>query len=152
MDLSNLKPAPGSTEDRTRVGRGSGSGDGDSAGRGTKGQKSRSGSKISIYFEGGQMPLIRRVPKWGFHNPNKKEYVPLNVGRLQQLVDDGRLDAGETVTPEALRAIGVLDKGEEVKVLGDGALSESLDVEAHAFSGSAKKKIEEAGGSTNVIT
>jgi len=151
MDLSNLKPAEGSTRSEKRIGRGQGSGHGGhTATRGTKGQKSRSGASIPAWFEGGQMPLQRRVPKFGFKNRFRVEYQPINVGRLQELVASGSIDAGSPVTPELLRSVGLLGKGERVKILGSGELSSALQVTAHAFSGSAKEKIEKAGGTVTV--
>lgn len=151
MDLSNLKPAKGSTKNRKRVGRGEGSGHGDTATRGHKGQKSRSGGKIPTWFEGGQMPLQRRVPKFGFKNRNRVAYDPINIGRLATLVEEGRLEAGATVSPETLRALGIGGKNGRYKILGGGDFSVKLDVHAHAFSASAKEKIEAAGGSATVV-
>ncbi len=151
MDLSNLKPAKGSTKNRKRVGRGEGSGHGDTATRGHKGQKSRSGGKIPTWFEGGQMPLQRRVPKFGFKNRNRVAYDPINLGRLATLVEEGRLEAGATVSPETLRALGIGGKNGRYKILGGGDFSVKLDVHAHAFSASAKEKIEAAGGSATVV-
>jgi len=151
MDLSNLKPAEGSTHSKKRIGRGQGSGyGGHSSTKGNKGQKARAGASVPAWFEGGQMPLQRRVPKFGFKNRFRVEYHPLNVGRLQQLVDAGTLDAASPVTPDVLRAAGFLGKGELVKILGSGDLTASLQVTAHAFSASAKEKIEKAGGSADV--
>ena len=152
MDLSNLKPAKGATKKGKRIGRGHGSGyGGHSATRGTKGQKSRSGGQIRIGFEGGQMPLHRRIPKFGFTNPFRKEYRPINVRRLERLVQEGRLDASEPVTPERLVALGQAQKAERIKVLGGGQLETALDVRVHAYSASAQEKIEAAGGSADVI-
>ena len=151
MDLSNLKPAKGSTKNRKRVGRGEGSGHGDTATRGHKGQKSRSGGKIPTWFEGGQMPLQRRVPKFGFKNRNRVAYDPINIGRLAALVEEGRLEAGATVSPETLRALGIGGKNGRYKILGGGDFGVKLDVHAHAFSASAKEKIEAAGGSATVV-
>ncbi len=151
MDLSNLKPAEGSTHNQKRIGRGQGSGyGGHSATKGNKGQKSRSGAKFPAWFEGGQMPLQRRVPKFGFKNRFRVEYRPLNVGRLQQLVDAGALDASSPVTPETLRSLGLVGKADLVKILGSGELTAALQVTAHAFSASARAKIEKAGGSADV--
>lgn len=150
MELHNLSPAEGSTKDEKRVGRGNGSGHGTTAGRGTKGQKSRSGTRIPFFFEGGQMPLVRRLPKFGFHNPERVTYQPINVGRLATLVEEGRLDAGDPVTVERLVELGVADENDPVKILGDGSIEQALDVHAHAFSTSAREKIEEAGGSVSV--
>lgn len=146
MDLSNLKPAEGSTKKSKRVGRGQGSGRGNTSGRGNKGQKAESGASIPAWFEGGQMPLQRRLPKFGFKNPFRVEYRPVNVGRLQQLVEEGRLTAGKEVNPQILHDLGLVGKHDLVKILGSGDLSTSLKVSAHAFSASARTKIEQAGG------
>lgn len=153
MDLSNLKPAEGATQSKQRLGRGEGSGRGaHSSTRGTKGQSSRSGSKNRpIWFEGGQMPLFRRVPKHGFNNPLRTEYSIANVGRIQALVDDGRIDASKPVTPEVLEEVGAVRDAQRVKILGDGRLEASLDVSAHAFSTSAEDKIKDSGGSTTLL-
>ena len=152
MDLSNLKPADGSTRNRKRIGRGVGSGyGGHSSTRGDKGYKSRSGSSIPSWFEGGQMPLQRRIPKFGFKNPFTVEYRAINLSRLVRLIDAGSLDPKSPVTIEALVGAGVARKGELVKILGAGDLSQALDVTAHAFSESARKKIEAAGGSATVL-
>lgn len=153
MDLSNLKPAEGATHSKKRLGRGEGSGRGaHSSTRGTKGQSSRSGSKNRpIWFEGGQTPLFRRVPKHGFTNPFRTEYEVANVRRLQTLVDEGRLDTSNPVTPETLENLGVVRSAERVKILGDGTLDAELEVTAHAFSDSARGKIEDAGGTVTVI-
>lgn len=153
MDLSNLKPAEGSTKKKKRLGRGVGSGEGGhSSTRGTKGQSSRSGSgNRPVWFEGGQMPLYRRLPKFGFNNPFKKEYSIANIARLTRLIEAGRIDPDEPVTPEVLEAAGAIRSAERVKILGDGALEAALDVSAHAFSASAKEKIEAAGGTATVI-
>lgn len=153
MDLSNLKPAEGATQKKKRLGRGVGSGDGGhSSTRGTKGQSSRSGSgNRPVWFEGGQMPLFRRIPKYGFNNPFKEEYSIANVSRLARLVDEGRLDADAPVTPEALEEAGAIRSADLVKILGDGEIDVALEVTAHAFSTSAKEKIEAAGGTATVI-
>lgn len=151
MDLSKLKPAEGAVKKSKRIGRGNGSGKGTTAGRGMKGQKSRSGGNIPAHFEGGQMPLIRRIPKFGFHNPNSVTYQPLNVGRLSQAVADGILDADAPITPEVLVEVGIINKNQLVKILGDGTIEEAVEVSAHAASASAQKKIEAAGGSVEVL-
>ena len=151
MDLSNLKPAPGSTKKRKRVGRGEGSGHGGTSTRGHKGQKSRSGGGVPAWFEGGQMPLQRRVPKYGFKNLNRVAYDPINIGRLATLVEEGRLEEGATVSPETLRALGIGGKNGRYKILGDGDVSARLDVHAHAFSKAAREKIEAAGGTATVV-
>ncbi|MDX1530090.1 MAG: 50S ribosomal protein L15 [Rhodothermales bacterium] len=151
MDLSNLRPAKGATKQKKRIGRGEGSGKGGTATKGHKGQKSRSGARIPAWFEGGQMPLQRRVPKGGFKNPFRTEYAPINVSRLVALLDEGRVEAGATISPETLRALHLVGKHDRVKILGDGELSAALTVEAHAFSKSAKEKIEAAGGTARVV-
>ncbi|MEQ9104188.1 MAG: 50S ribosomal protein L15 [Rhodothermales bacterium] len=152
MDLSNLKPAKGATKSRKRIGRGVGSGyGGHSSTKGNKGQKSRAGASIPVWFEGGQMPLQRRLPKFGFKNPFRVAYKAVNVARLQKLVDDGALDGSAPVTPELLRELGQIGKGDLVKVLGSGELTAKLQVTANAFSASARKKIEEAGGSVTEL-
>ena len=151
MDLSNLKPAPGSTKKRKRVGRGEGSGHGGTSTRGHKGQKSRSGGGVPAWFEGGQMPLQRRVPKYGFKNLNRVAYDPINIGRLATLVEEGRLEEGATISPETLRALGIGGKNGRYKILGDGDVSARLDVHAHAFSKAAREKIEAAGGTATVV-
>ena len=151
MDLSNLKPAAGSTKTKKRVGRGEGSGKGGTSTRGHKGQKSRSGGSLPTWFEGGQMPLQRRVPKYGFKNRNRVAYDPINLGRLAALVEEGRLEAGATVSPDTLQALGIGGKNGRYKILGGGDFDVKLDVHAHAFSASAKEKIEAAGGSATVV-
>ncbi len=152
MDLSNLKPAKGSTKSRKRIGRGVGSGyGGHSSTKGNKGQKSRAGASIPVWFEGGQMPLQRRLPKFGFKNRFRVEYKAVNVARLQQMVDDGSLDPSVPVTPELLRETGQIGKGDLVKILGSGELTSVLQVSANAFSASARKKIEDAGGSVTEL-
>ena len=144
MKPHELKSPPGARKSKTRVGRGDGSGKGKTAGRGTKGTRAR--GKVHMFFEGGQMPLIRRVPKLkGFTPPNRKEYGAVNVGDLAEL-------EGKEIGPEELRAAGLVKKRDKlVKVLGQGDLSKKLTVRAHAFSGSARSKIEAAGGTAEVI-
>jgi large subunit ribosomal protein L15 len=153
MDLSNLQPAEGATHSEQRLGRGEGSGrGGHSSTRGTKGQSSRSGAKNRpMWFEGGQTPLFRRVPKHGFNNPLRTEYSIANVGRIQRLIDEDRLDPDEPLTPEALEAVGAIRDAGRVKILGDGVLEAALDVSAHAFSDSAREKIEDAGGAATIL-
>lgn len=152
MKLNNLKPAQGATKKRKRIGRGVGSGyGGHSSTRGNKGQNSISGGGVPVWFEGGQMPITRRLPKFGFKNPFRVEYRAVNVGRLQELVAEGILDGTQPITPETLVAISVVGKGELVKVLGSGEITSALTVSAHAYSGSAKSKIEQAGGTATVI-
>ena len=143
MDLSNLKPAVGSTTRDTRVGRGPGSGKGGTSTRGHKGAKSRSGYSRKIGFEGGQMPLQRRVPKFGFKNINRVEYKAINLDALEALAATGVTK----VTVEDLRNAGLVAKNALVKILGNGALSHALEVEANAFSKAAEAAITAAGGS-----
>jgi large subunit ribosomal protein L15 len=141
MDLKDLKPAPGATKKRKRVGCGEGSGHGGTSCRGHKGARSRSGHKSRPWFEGGQMPLQRRVPKRGFTNIFKTEYQIVNVGDLE------RLEGVEEVTPEVLKKSGLIKKADQpVKILGEGQLTKALQVKANAFSKSAREKIEAAGG------
>ena len=150
--LSNLTPAPGSRKKRKRIGRGQGSGHGGTSTRGHKGAGSRSGSKHRAWFEGGQMPLARRVPKRGFHSPFKVEYQVVNVEALEKLAADGRLQDG-VITPEVLVKLGVVKKADmPVKVLGNGELKAKLEVSAHAFSKSAVQKIETVGGKVQSIS
>ena len=145
MDLSNLKPAKGSVQSNSkRVGRGEGSGKGGTATRGHKGAKSRSGYSRKIGFEGGQMPLQRRVPKFGFTNINRKEYQGINLDTLQTLVDDGKVK--DSVDMEVLVQNGLAGKNEMVKILGRGELKAKLKISVHKFTASAKQAIEAAGG------
>ena len=148
MKLNELKPAPGSKKTRKRVGRGESSGLGKTCGKGSNGQKSRSGASIPAGFEGGQMPLIKRVPKRGFSNyPFKKEYALINVMDLEELFDDGT-----EITAELLIASGVIKKVlDGVKVLGDGDITKKFTVKVQKISESAKNKIEAAGGKVEVI-
>src|SRR5690349_840212 len=143
MSLSNLRPPKGAKHPRKRVGRGPGSGHGKTASRGNKGAKSRSGFRFKRGFEGGQMPLHRRVPKRGFHNIFRVEYAVVNLDTLGEV-----FDAGTAVTPEVLRERGLVrDAKAKVKVLGRGEIKKALVVKAHKFSGSAVEKIAAAGGS-----
>ncbi|MDT8340754.1 MAG: 50S ribosomal protein L15 [Longimicrobiales bacterium] len=143
-ELHDLSPVGGSRRDRKRVGRGPGSGTGKTSGRGEKGQKARSGGSVRPGFEGGQMPLHRRIPKRGFHNRNRVEYQVVNVGHLAGIEGP--------VTPEALRAAGLIRSLRlPVKVLGDGDVSSPFAVTAHAFSQTARTKIEAAGGTVTVL-
>ncbi|UAB79942.1 50S ribosomal protein L15 [Marixanthomonas sp. SCSIO 43207] len=145
MELNNLKPAKGSThKEGKRVGRGQASGKGGTATRGHKGAKSRSGYSKKIGFEGGQMPIQRRVPKFGFTNINRKEYQGINIDTLQQLVDEKKIK--DTVDFETLMSLGLAGKNEMVKILGRGELKAKLKVSAHKFTASAKEAIEAAGG------
>lgn len=152
MDLSNLKPAEGATKKKKRLGRGVGSGrGGHSSTKGTKGQLSRSGGKIPMWFEGGQMPLHRRLPKFGFKAPFRKENHIVNLSRIARLIDEGRLDAAEPITPDVLDAAGAVREATRVKVLADGGIDVAIEISAHAFSQSAKEQIEAAGGSATVL-
>jgi len=145
MDLSNLKPAEGSVNNNSkRVGRGQGSGKGGTATRGHKGAKSRSGYSRKLGFEGGQMPLQRRVPKFGFTNINRKEYQGINLDTLQQMVDDKKIKG--TVDLDTFAAFRLAGKNDLVKILGRGELKAKLKVSAHKFTASAKAAIEAAGG------
>jgi large subunit ribosomal protein L15 len=143
-ELHDLSPSRGSHRNRKRVGRGPGSGTGKTAGRGEKGQKARAGHhQVSAYFEGGQMPLVRRIPKRGFTNINRVEYQVVNVRDLERM--EGKADVA------ALKAAGLIGSTRRpVKILGEGELTKALEVEAHAFSKSAREKIEAAGGSVSV--
>jgi len=144
MNLSNLKPAEGSVKSKKRIGRGTGSGRGGTSTRGHKGAQSRSGHSTKIGFEGGQMPLQRRVPKSGFKNLNRVEYVGINLDVLQGLVEKYRLSA---IDFEVLKSHGLVSKRDLVKILGRGELTSKIEVKAHAFSATAQKAIEAAGGS-----
>ena len=145
MNLSNLKPAKGSVRNNTkRLGRGQGSGKGGTAARGHKGAKSRSGYSRKIGFEGGQMPLQRRVPKFGFTNINRKEYQPINLDTLTAYVEAGRLST--TINQDSLVENGLVKKKDLVKILGRGEIKSALKITAHKFSQSAKTAIEAAGG------
>lgn len=148
MDLSTLKPAKGSVKTKKRLGRGSGSGWGGTAGRGHKGAKSRSGYKVKTGFEGGQMPLQRRVPKFGFKNPNKVYFSIINLDKLQALADQ---TGKNVIAIEDFQDHGLIGKNDKLKVLGDGELTAKVEVSAHAFSKSAVKAIEEAGGKANKL-
>jgi large subunit ribosomal protein L15 len=148
MDLSKLKPAKGSTKNKKRLGRGEGSGFGDTAGRGHKGAKSRSGYSSKRGFEGGQMPLQRRVPKFGFTNPNRVEYKGVNLDVLQRLHEEKKID---TFTHDVYVDNGLCSKKELIKILGRGVLNAKVQVTAHAFSATAKAAIEAKGGEANVL-
>lgn len=143
MNLSNLRPAKGSVKERKRVGRGQGSGMGGTSTRGHKGAQSRSGYSRKTHFEGGQMPLQRRVPKFGFKNINRIEYKPLNLDSIQALVDETN---ATVVNMEFLLEHGLVSKKDLVKVLSRGELTSAIEVHAHAFSTSAKEAIEKVGG------
>jgi len=148
MDLSNLKPAKGSTKTKKRIGRGQGSGTGGTATRGHKGQKSRSGYSRKTGFEGGQMPLQRRVPKFGFKNINRKEYKGINISTLQELADARKIT---DIDVDILVEAGLARKNSLVKILGNGELKTKLNVKAHAFSKSAVTAIEAAAGTVEKI-
>jgi len=147
MELSNLKPAEGSTKVKRRLGRGQGSGRGGTCTRGHKGQKSRSGYSKQPGFEGGQMPLQRRVPKFGFKNINRKEYKAINLSTLQWLAEKDKLSK---ISIQTLIDSGLVSKNSLVKILGNGKLTTKLDIEAHAFSKSAQEAIEGLKGTTTV--
>jgi large subunit ribosomal protein L15 len=147
MKLDDLKPAAGSTKKRKRVGRGDGSGHGKTSGRGHKGQGARSGGNVQPGFEGGQMPLQRRLPKRGFHNPFRIENSVVNIEQLEAF------SPGSEVTPAVLLEHGLVRrKNARVKILGDGTLSKALTVKAHGFSAKAKEKIEGSGGKAELIS
>ena len=150
MTLNNLKPAEGSVKNQgKRIGRGQGSGKGGTATRGNKGAKSRSGYSRKVGFEGGQMPLQRRVPKFGFTNINRKEYVGVNLHKLQELVDNDKIT--DTVTLDILIENRLAGKNDLVKILGDGELKAKLNVTVHKFTGTAKAAIENAGGTAETL-
>ena len=144
MNLSNIRAPRKSSEKRKRVGRGMGSGMGKTSTRGHKGQRSRSGSRLLRGFEGGQMPLHRRLPKRGFTNIFRKEFAIVNLGALAALVE-------KTITPEVLHKAGVVKANDKIKILGDGELKTALTVQAHKFSKSAQEKITKAGGKVEVL-
>jgi large subunit ribosomal protein L15 len=147
MSLSNLRPPKGAKHARKRVGRGPGSGHGKTASRGSKGAKSRSGFRFKRGFEGGQMPLHRRVPKRGFHNPFRVEYEVVNLDQLA-----AKFDAGAVVTPELLRERGLVPRGTApIKILARGDLGKALTVRAHKFSGTAAEKLKAAGGAAEAV-
>ena len=148
MDLSNLKPAKGSTKGKKRIGRGQGSGYGGTATRGHKGQKSRSGYSRKTGFEGGQMPLQRRVPKFGFRNINRKEYKGINISALQELAEEKKL---KEINVDILIEAGLVRKNSLVKILGNGELKTKLKVKAHAFSKTAVAAIEALEGTVEII-
>jgi len=146
MKIHNLPGDPGRQQKRKRVGRGEGSGYGKTAGKGNKGQQARSGGGKPNYFEGGQMPLIRRIPKFGFHNKFRVEFEPVNLASLEKV-----FESGSTVDLDAMIERRLVRTGKPVKVLGNGDLTKPLTVRAHAFSKSAKEKIEKAGGTAEVV-
>ena len=148
MQLNSLKPAKGATKSRKRIARGQGSGRGGTSTRGHKGAQSRSGYSRKVGFEGGQMPLQRRIPKFGFKNNNKIVMKPINLDALQKLSDEKKL---KEITPEVLRTNGLIGKGDVVKILGNGELAATLQVTANKFSKSAQEAIEKAGGSITIV-
>jgi large subunit ribosomal protein L15 len=148
MDLSNLKPAEGSTKNRKRIGRGQGSGRGGTSTRGHKGAKSRSGYSRKIGFEGGQMPLYRRLPKFGFKNINRIEYSAINLDTLNNLAEAKNII---DITIDVLKENGLISMNDKVKVLGRGELKAKINVSAHAFSSTAKTAIEAQGGTITII-
>lgn len=148
MDLSSLKPAKGSVHRRKRIGRGQGSGRGGTSTRGHKGAQSRSGYSKKFGFEGGQMPLVRRVPKGGFKNINRVSYVAVNIARLQQLSTEKDIHVFDL---SVFQENGLIGTNDLVKVLGNGTLESKIEVTAHAFSKSAQKAIEDKGGIVNII-
>ena len=149
MELHNLKPAKGSIKKSKRIGRGEGSKRGGTSTRGHKGAKSRSGYSKKIGFEGGQQPLQRRVPKFGFTNPNRVEYNGVNIDTIQNLVENKKLKS--TIVKQDLMNNGLVQKNDLVKILGRGTLSVKINITANAFSDSARLAIEKAGGTTNII-
>jgi large subunit ribosomal protein L15 len=149
MKLHNLKAPKPNLKTRKRVGRGEGSGLGQQSGRGHKGQKSRSGYSYKQGFEGGQMPLQRRIPKFGFKSPFRTEYKAVNLDTIQTLINEGKLS--ETITLGDIRSAGLVGKKDLVKVLGRGEITAKLTIEANAFSKSAAEAIEKAGGSTKIV-
>ena len=148
MNLSNLKPAEGSIKHSKRIGRGAGSGKGGTATRGNKGAKARSGYHQKVGFEGGQMPLYRRVPKFGFKNINRVEYVSINIDTLNALAEAKNIT---DFNIEVLQQNGLISGKDRIKILGRGELAKAVNVTAHAFSATAKKAIEEKGGVATVI-
>jgi large subunit ribosomal protein L15 len=151
MELSNLKPQTGSvTSKKKRLGRGQGSGKGGTSTKGHKGAKSRSGYSKKLGFEGGQMPLQRRIPKFGFKNINRVEYKPVNLSKLQELIDSKKVKKG-IINAESLISNGLVKKNDLVKILGNGDLKDAVKIEAHKFSKSAQEKIEKSGGEVKLI-
>lgn len=148
MNLHSLKPAEGAVKSRKRIARGQGSGKGGTSTRGHKGAKSRSGYKSKRGFEGGQMPIQQRLPKRGFKNPNRVEYVPINLDRLSVIAE---MSGSADITIESLYASGEIKKRDKVKVLGNGELAAKVNVTVHAISASAKAAIEGKGGVVNII-
>lgn len=148
LKLNELKPTPGSRKKAKRIGRGTGSGTGSTAGKGNNGDRARSGAKTKFYFEGGQTPLTRRIPKRGFHSPFKVEYQIVNVGTLETLDNEGK-----DITIEFLHDQGLIHEVDRpVKILGNGDLTKTISIKAHSFSKTAREKIEKAKGKAEVIT
>lgn len=150
MKLHNLKAPASNKKNKKRVGRGQGSGTGEQSGRGHNGQKSRSGSKVKAWFEGGQMPLQRRIPKFGFKNRFRTEYKSLNIQRVLNFIEAGKLTNDVKFTD--LVETGIVYKNDLVKILGEGDISSAINIEAHAVSNSARKKIEDAGGTVTILS
>ncbi len=148
MKLNNLKPAEGSTQTRKRIGRGQGSGRGGTSTRGHKGAGSRAGNKRKIGFEGGQMPLQRRLPKFGFRNINRVEYKGVNLDTIQEMVEKHKLS---DVTPATFKEHGISSTNDLVKILGRGELKSKVNITAHGFSATAKAAIEKAGGTATIL-
>jgi large subunit ribosomal protein L15 len=148
MELHNLQPAKGSVKKEKRIGRGQGSGHGGTSTKGHKGAKARTGYNSKSGFEGGQMPLQRRLPKFGFKNLNRVEYVAINLDQLQNLSEKLNVSSFD---PEVFNKNGLLSKNKKVKILGNGAVTTKIEVKAHAFSASAKDAIEKAGGSATIL-
>ena len=148
MNLNSLKPAEGSVKHSKRIGRGAGSGKGGTATRGNKGAKARSGYHQKIGFEGGQMPIYRRLPKFGFKNRNRIEYVAINLDTLNAIAEKSNTS---DITIDVLSQNGLVSQHDRIKILGRGELTKALNVSAHAFSASAKQAIEEKGGSVTVL-
>ncbi|MBI2967900.1 MAG: 50S ribosomal protein L15 [Bacteroidetes bacterium] len=148
MTLSNLKPAKGSLNKEKRIGRGQGSGHGQSSTRGTKGQQSRTGYQRKMGHEGGQMPLQRRLPKFGFVNPFTIKYQVINIDRIQKIASEKNLSE---INPEIFSDLGLVSAGKKIKILGNGKIEVKIIIKAHAFSKTAKSAIESAGGSAEVV-
>lgn len=149
MNLHTLKPAQGSTHNSKRLGRGQGSGKGGTSTKGHKGDKSRSGHKDKVGFEGGQMPLQRRIPKFGFKNINRKEYVGINLDTIQGLIDSNKIST--EITKETLILNGLISKNDLVKILGRGELKSTVTITVDKYTKSAKEAIEKAGGKANIL-
>lgn len=149
MNLHTLKPAQGSTHNSKRLGRGQGSGKGGTSTKGHKGDKSRSGHKDKVGFEGGQMPLQRRIPKFGFKNINRKEYVGINLDSIQGLIDSNKIST--EITKETLIQNGLISKNDLVKILGRGELKSTVNITVDKYTKSAKVAIEKAGGKANIL-